>query len=473
MSLPWTEKYRPHHIDQIQSHHELIKLLNTKSKIYNLPHILLHGPPGTGKCLDPFCKVLMSNNETIYAKDIRAGDKIMGDDFNTRTILSIVGGVDKMYKIKQDIGEDYIVNSVHVLSLILVNGTRPFIKYDIPLNEYLQLSLSVRDKLYGYKNLPNGQTVLTKILVCYSHIGSYCGFEIDGNGRFLLRDFTVTHNTSTALALCRDIFGKRLQSRVLELNASDDRGIGIVRTRIVNFAKLAVAKDAECPPYKIIILDEVDAMTVDAQSALRKIIEEFSSVTRFCFTCNYINKIIEPILSRCAVFRFCAIPVDIISRNLNNIVINEGLEVTQETIDFIAKFCAGDMRRAICYLQNLKYFKKERISLENILYLTAHTDTQTNTILGELIQEGLEEKLSNNYSSKVLLFVDTIKRNGYVTMIIVEMINTIIITHTKINDRKKAQILKFISSCCCSLGDEFLLLLSIFARIVQILRNSS
>src|SRR5690606_13947283 len=114
--------------------------------------------------------------------------------------------------------------------------------------------------------------------------------------------------TSTILAIAMELFGpKKIKDRVIELNASDERGINVVRNKIVTFAKTAIGQSDPkftCPPYKIIILDEADAMTIEAQSALRKTMEDNSGITRSCFICNYINQIIEPITSRCVKFRF-------------------------------------------------------------------------------------------------------------------------------------------------------------------------
>ncbi|KAF5878498.1 putative activator 1 41 kda subunit protein [Botrytis fragariae] len=121
-----------------------------------------------------------------------------------------------------------------------------------------------------------------------------------------------TGKTSTVLALAKELYGPELmKSRVLELNASDERGISIVREKVKDFARMQLSNPSPayrqkypCPPYKIIILDEADSMTQDAQSALRRTMETYSRITRFCLICNYVTRIIDPLASRCSKFRF-------------------------------------------------------------------------------------------------------------------------------------------------------------------------
>lgn len=159
--------------------------------------------------------------------------------------------------------------------------------------------------------------------------------------------------TSTILALAKELFGKEYWSdRIIELNASDERGINIVRDKIKMYAKKSIKYNPNIPPWKIIILDEADTMTSDSQFALRRIIEEYSNITRFCIICNYHDKIIEPIISRCSLFCFKPISETNIINKLKLITVKEECNFDDNIINKICKFSRGDLRKAINLLQN-------------------------------------------------------------------------------------------------------------------------
>lgn len=169
-----------------------------------------------------------------------------------------------------------------------------------------------------------------------------------------------TGKTSTVLALAKELYGPELmKSRVLELNASDERGISIVREKVKNFARTAVSNSTAaqaskypCPPYKIIILDEADSMTQDAQSALRRTMETYSKITRFCLICNYVTRIIDPLASRCSKFRFKPLDAENAKVRLEGIARLENVQCEPGVVDALIKVSDGDLRRAITYLQS-------------------------------------------------------------------------------------------------------------------------
>ena len=132
--------------------------------------------------------------------------------------------------------------------------------------------------------------------------------------------------TSTIIAMAKELFGVHYQDRIKELNASDERGINVVREKIKNYSQESINNIEGLPPWKIIILDEADNMTSESQYALRRIMEEYSKITRFCVICNYHYKIIDPIVSRCALFRFKPIPKLFIKNQLKFISKKEKLK---------------------------------------------------------------------------------------------------------------------------------------------------
>jgi len=162
-----------------------------------------------------------------------------------------------------------------------------------------------------------------------------------------------TGKTSTILALAKDLFGHEFfKQRVIELNASDERGINVVREKIKKFAQRKIARHpdgrTDIPPIQICILDEADSMTTDAQAALRRIIEQFSTTTRFCIICNYISKIIDPLASRCVKFRFSPIAKEAQMERLKMICARESIEVSGDDVfNALIDISQGDLRRSI------------------------------------------------------------------------------------------------------------------------------
>ena len=155
--------------------------------------------------------------------------------------------------------------------------------------------------------------------------------------------------TASAVSLTREMFGETWRENFIELNASDERGIDVVRHKIKNFSRIAPMGDAE---FKIIFLDEADALTSDAQSALRRTMEQYSSNCRFILSCNYSSKIIEPIQSRCAVYRFGPISMDAVEDRILHIAQVEGLNISEDGVKALKYVSQGDMRKAINAMQS-------------------------------------------------------------------------------------------------------------------------
>jgi nuclear protein localization family protein 4 len=186
-----------------------------------------------------------------------------------------------------------------------------------------------------------------------------------------------TGKTSTILALAKQLYGPELmKSRVLELNASDERGISIVRQKVKDFARQQLSsaptynvmtedKDSAeggkmvryrdkypCPPFKIIVLDEADSMTQDAQSALRRTMETYSKMTRFCLVCNYVTRIIDPLASRCSKFRFKSLDQGNAVKRVEDIARLEGVTLDAGVSNELVRVADGDLRKAITFLQS-------------------------------------------------------------------------------------------------------------------------
>ncbi|KAJ1968979.1 Subunit of heteropentameric Replication factor C (RF-C) [Dispira parvispora] len=187
-------------------------------------------------------------------------------------------------------------------------------------------------------------------LVCQDQITSTINKFIDENRlpHVLFYGPPGTGKTSTILACAKKLYGKHYKTMTLELNASDDRGIGVVREQIVNFAS---TREIFNLGFKLVILDEADAMTQAAQAALRRVIEKYTKNVRFCIICNYASKIIPAIQSRCTRFRFAPLADEHVRKRLQYVADMEHVQLTPAGADAILHLSKGDMRRVLNILQ--------------------------------------------------------------------------------------------------------------------------
>lgn len=306
--------------------------------------------------------------------------------------------------------------------------------------------------------------------------GEYYGFELDGNGRFLLGDFTVTHNTSSILSFAMELFGPKIfERRVIELNASDERGINVVRNKIITFAKSAVGNadpNYPCPPYKIIILDEADAMTMEAQSALRTVMESLSDITRFCFICNYINQIIDPIASRCMKFRFKSIDNVTMITKLKQIAQKENFVIQDDVLNKVLELAKGDIRCGIITLQYLKYIYDYQgsISVKDIYETTNYLPLE---IIKDVWLKCIDQETATVQDVKhEALFL---KQKGYSMNSILEKLNQLVIYDETLEDSDKALIALNMAKTEKRLvdgADEYIQLFNSLAYIQKIYKDS-
>ncbi|SFC24581.1 intein C-terminal splicing region/intein N-terminal splicing region [Halobiforma haloterrestris] len=211
---------------------------------------------------------------------------------------------------------------------------------------------------------------------------------------------TVMHNTTAAQAIAREIYDDDWRENFLELNASDQRGIDVVRDRIKDFARSSFGGY----DHRIIFLDEADALTSDAQSALRRTMEQFSSNTRFILSCNYSSQIIDPIQSRCAVFRFTELTDDAIEAQVREIAAEEGIEVTDDGVDALVFAADGDMRKAINGLQAAAVMG-ETVDEDTVFAITS-------TARPEEVEEMVEHAIDGDFTAARAALEDLLTDRG-------------------------------------------------------------
>jgi replication factor C small subunit len=190
--------------------------------------------------------------------------------------------------------------------------------------------------------------------------------------------------TACALAMARELYGEAMPQCFLELNASDERGIDVVRGKIKDFARTLPLSDVS---FKLILLDECDSMTSDAQQALRRTMETFSGNTRFVLSANYSSRIIEPIQSRCAVFRFPRLAENEIREIIERIEKGEGLKLDAKASDAVVYVADGDARKAINVLQGASGLGEKRVSEEDVFKVASRARPKE---VGEMVRLALK-----------------------------------------------------------------------------------
>ncbi|MCS7122343.1 MAG: replication factor C small subunit [Candidatus Micrarchaeota archaeon] len=199
-----------------------------------------------------------------------------------------------------------------------------------------------------------------------------------------------TGKTTTALILGRAFYGDSLAGNFLELNASDERGIDTIREKVKEFAKTIPNNDVG---FKIVFLDEADALTTDAQQALRRMMEVYSQHTRFILSCNYINRIIPPIQSRVAIIKFSPIPTDQIHRLVDKIVEREQIDIDDRAKEELIEIARDDLRKIITILQSAHYASNGRkIDTKTIESISGKVSTDRAKEIITLIIQGKRDE---------------------------------------------------------------------------------
>lgn len=247
------------------------------------------------------------------------------------------------------------------------------------------------------------------------------------------------------------------------MNASDDRGIAVIRTKVKTFAQLrasAVRPDGKpCPPFKIVILDEADAMTHAAQAALRRTMEKETRTTRFCLVCNYVSRIIEPITSRCTKFRFTPLGDAHIIERLKDISATEKVNVEEEALKDIVEISGGDMRKAITTLQSCYRLKcgsdsSHKITHDDILEMSGIIPVKYLSDFIDVCRKRDFLKLED--------FVDSIMFEAYSISQFFDQLNDYVVYNESITNDQKSVILD-------KLGESSFRLLSGGSEYIQLM----
>lgn len=276
-----------------------------------------------------------------------------------------------------------------------------------------------------------------------------------------------TGKTSTILAIARDLFGDMFRERILELNASDERGINVIRAKVKSFSQLTASgtrpDGRACPPFRIIILDEADSMTSAAQAALRRTMEKGSKTTRFCLICNYVTRIIEPITSRCAKFRFKPIIEAVLKERLEAICKAEVVSCEEKALREIIKISEGDMRKAITLLQSLARLRgSEEIVLSDTVDISGVVPEDVIDNLIRVCHSDSYDKLDNT--------IQELMAEGHSAVQLLLQLHDKFVEVDELGDNQKSVIFEKIAvvdKCLMDGADEYLQMMALCTVIMQ------
>ncbi len=278
---------------------------------------------------------------------------------------------------------------------------------------------------------------------------------------FLFHGPPGTGKTSCILAVARAMYGDSFKKNTLELNASDDRGINVVREKIKEFCNtLNISSKAS---VKLVILDEADMMTTVAQNALRRVIEKYTKNVRFCLICNQVSKIIPAIQSRCMRFRFSPLKQEQCIQRINQICLNENISIDNKTIEKIVEIGKGDMRKILNIVEST-HMSYGKVNLDNVYSCTGLPSEQQimyiwNTVKNNDLEESFkilyEFKMSNGFSTDDLV-LETLK---------VIKNNTELTPQKKIELYKNFQKMDFLNNIG---GNEKLILTNLIAALISL-----
>lgn len=264
--------------------------------------------------------------------------------------------------------------------------------------------------------------------------------------------------TSLSLVIAKEIFGDSWHNNFLELNASDERGIDVIRIKVKDFARTKAIGDV---PFKVIYLDECDALTKEAQQALRRTMENYTQTTRFILSCNYSSKIIDPIQSRCAIFRFKPINHHDLKIIINKIAKEEDLKIDEKAVQTLIEICEGDCRRLENVLQSSAAMSKH--ITEDLLY------SIVSLARPKEVNEVLTLALANKFKESRDKLLDVMLNYGLSGLDIIKQIQKELLSIEMSSNRKRMELVDACGETEFRMtegSDEYLQLEAFLAKVV-------